>query len=490
MDGNGPYSRQESNNYSKATVHNIYTVWMPWCNSFRQRYWILQSTQWGTFLLLRRWTSSDSSLSPRSKWFVNFTYLFPWYFFSLFQLYHFNFLLLIISIFLLFTDFLLLLRGMIEHLNRMMTQCLCACIDEQKDWIIVLQSIAMSYRSTCHESTGKSPYEVMFGCTMRLPFELKTNPFTGIPKHVHNDDLGEIFPEDSEQEIVDKFNTIDKIRGVIHNAASDEIARSQLKQAKYYDSGHCGSKLSVGDKVLHYNHKAAQWQGDKTAPKWIGPYTIVKVHDKGNYTVKDKNGKQLATKVCTSNLKLWQEPIASDFLPDWIKPSQIPDSVDEVKEQLDRSKKEKKMKKKKEQKRKLNQICTWKNCTVKTFLLLLVNVKILSNTLLPMSSSMSETNLLTHLQLTKKSTFLTTYRSTHSPTIKVTHTLRPQRIIYLVVRGLYGDQVSERDSRKWNLKLLHHKPHPRVPTIFNQMFPKLKVRRTRSPWALCRAVVT
>ena len=210
----------------------------------------------------------------------------------------------------------------------------------------------MSYPSTHHESTGKSPYEMMFECTMRLPFELKTNPFTGIPKHIHNDDLGEIFPEDSEQEIVDKFNAIDKIRGVIHNAASDEIARSQLKQAKYYDSRHCGSKLSVGDKVLHYNRKAAQRQGDKTAPKWIGPYTIVKVHDKGNYTVKDKNGKQLATKVCASNLKLWQEPIASDFLPDWIKPSQIPDSVDEVKEQLDRSKKEKKMKKKKEQEKK------------------------------------------------------------------------------------------------------------------------------------------
>ena len=42
----------------------------------------------------------------------------------------------------------------------------------------------------------------------------------------------------------------------------------------------------------------------ETAPKYIGPYTIVKVHDKGNYTVKDKNGKQLPTKVCTSNLKL------------------------------------------------------------------------------------------------------------------------------------------------------------------------------------------
>ena len=38
--------------------------------------------------------------------------------------------------------------GMIERLNRTMTQSLRACINDQKDWIVVLQSIAMSYRST------------------------------------------------------------------------------------------------------------------------------------------------------------------------------------------------------------------------------------------------------------------------------------------------------------------------------------------------------
>ena len=244
---------------------------------------------------------------------------------------------------------LFLFTGMIERLNRTMTQCLRACINQQKDWIVVLQSITMSYRSTRHDSTGKSPYEMMFGCPMRLPFELKTNPFTGIPQHINNDHLGDILPESTSEEIAEKFSAIDKIRNVIHNAASDEIARSQLKQAKYYDSRHCGSKLHVGDKVLHFNRKAAQRQGDKTAPRWLGPYTIVKVHDKGNYTVKDKNGHQLATKVCASNLKLWQEPIASDYLPDWMKPSLVPDTVSDVKEDLDKTEKEKLLKRKRAQ---------------------------------------------------------------------------------------------------------------------------------------------
>ena len=64
--------------------------------------------------------------------------------------------------------------------------------------------------------------------------------------------------------------------------------------------------------------------------------------------VMDKNGKQLATKVCVSNLKMWHEPMNSDLLPNWIKPSQIPDPAEVVQEQLDESKKNKKAKRKKE----------------------------------------------------------------------------------------------------------------------------------------------
>ena len=105
----------------------------------------------------------------------------------------------------------------------MMMQSLRVCINDQKDWIVVLQSIAMSYRSTRHDSTGKSPYEMMFSCPMQLPFELKTNPITGIPQHVNNEDLGEILTQDTRDKLVEKFKTINKIRGVIHDAATDEI---------------------------------------------------------------------------------------------------------------------------------------------------------------------------------------------------------------------------------------------------------------------------
>ena len=42
-----------------------------------------------------------------------------------------------------------------------------------------------------------------------------------------------------------------------------------------------------------------------------------------------------------------QRLTASDFLPDWMKPSLIPDTVSEVKQKLDEAKKQKQNKQKK-----------------------------------------------------------------------------------------------------------------------------------------------
>ena len=62
----------------------------------------------------------------------------------------------------------------------MVTSCLKASIDQQKDWVDCLQSIAMAYRAGVHASTGKSPYEVMFGLRMHMPVHLLTKPYDNV----------------------------------------------------------------------------------------------------------------------------------------------------------------------------------------------------------------------------------------------------------------------------------------------------------------------
>ena len=213
---------------------------------------------------------------------------------------------------------------MIERFNSTVTNCLKASIDEQKDWVDCLQSIAMAYRAGVHASTGKSPYEVMFGLRMRMPVHLLTQPYDEADGEIDVDDDDVVIEEDTRpyEEI---FSDLENARKLIHQSCSVNISTAQARQAKDYDARHRGAPLQVGDKIMNYNTKAKQRKGNRMAPNWTGPYTIVKVHNNGNYTVRNAKGDVLATKMCASNVKLWNEPTnwENEPAPDWISAQQL-----------------------------------------------------------------------------------------------------------------------------------------------------------------------
>ena len=116
------------------------------------------------------------------------------------------------------------------------------------------------------------------------------------------------------------FSELENVCQLIHQSCAANISTSQARQAKDYDARHRGAPLQVGDLIMNYNIKAKQRKGDRMAPNWTGPYTIIKVHKNGNYSVTNSKGEALTMKMCTSNVKLWQEPTNWDAepAPDWI----------------------------------------------------------------------------------------------------------------------------------------------------------------------------
>ena len=79
--------------------------------------------------------------------------------------------------------------GMVEKLNSTVISSLKACTSTLTDWVDCLQSVAMSICSQPHESTGISPYEMMFGVPMWLPTELEDSD---IPKNATTKELSKI----------------------------------------------------------------------------------------------------------------------------------------------------------------------------------------------------------------------------------------------------------------------------------------------------------
>ena len=124
--------------------------------------------------------------------------------------------------------------GMVEKLNSTISS-LKACTSTLTDWVDCLQSVAMSIRSQPHESTGISPYEMMFGVPMRLPTELEDSD---ILKNAMTKELSKIMAKpQSGKDGKLIFDSVDKIRQIIHNSASGNISRVKAKQSFYLSKG-------------------------------------------------------------------------------------------------------------------------------------------------------------------------------------------------------------------------------------------------------------
>ena len=67
--------------------------------------------------------------------------------------------------------------GMVECFNRTLLMMLAMFAGKNRDdWYDLLPAVMMAYRSSVHESTGFSPYRLMFGEECTLPMDI------GLPK--------------------------------------------------------------------------------------------------------------------------------------------------------------------------------------------------------------------------------------------------------------------------------------------------------------------
>ena len=62
--------------------------------------------------------------------------------------------------------------GQVERLNKSIVKILCKLIEErQRDWAAYVPKALLAYNSSVHDSTGYTPYRLMFGRGARLPID-------------------------------------------------------------------------------------------------------------------------------------------------------------------------------------------------------------------------------------------------------------------------------------------------------------------------------
>ena len=167
-------------------------------------------------------------------------------------------------------------NGVTERFNRTLLAMLGTLTEEKKsDWKSHIPFLVHSYNATRHESTGYTPFYLMFGREPRLPIDTVFGLKMEEPK--------------ADGEYADKLRERLKYA---YELASAKNRKSSRKQKKNYDTKLRGAIPKVGDRVLV--RKVAFTGKHKLEDKWEeAVYTIVEQPNEEIpvFTVQQEDGK-------------------------------------------------------------------------------------------------------------------------------------------------------------------------------------------------------
>jgi len=150
-------------------------------------------------------------------------------------------------------------NGLVERFNgtlKAMLKKLCA--ERPRDWDRYLESVLFAYREVKQESTGFSPFELLYGRTVRGPMAILRELWT---KEQSSDEVRTTY-----QYVLNLRNRLEETCGLV----KDSLTKSSVKAKKHFDRKARMRELKAGDLVLILLPTAES----KLLMQWKGPYTV------------------------------------------------------------------------------------------------------------------------------------------------------------------------------------------------------------------------
>ncbi|KAJ8934747.1 hypothetical protein NQ314_013217 [Rhamnusium bicolor] len=140
-------------------------------------------------------------------------------------------------------------------------------MDDEEKWDELVNQIRWGLNTTLNSSTGKSPYELLFGYTPR------------------------------GCEGIEIVNSLDDqtVERNIHKSRSEALKRIEMRQEdakERYDAKRCNPiSYAVGQQVLIKRRKVSNdGKSSKLLPKFEGPFVVTKVLNADRYVIEDIPG--------------------------------------------------------------------------------------------------------------------------------------------------------------------------------------------------------
>jgi len=168
-------------------------------------------------------------------------------------------------------------NGVIERMHKTLKTMISHFVSEQNDsWDLILPYCLMAYRNLPHEATQETPFFLMFGRDMILPFQLTLRD-----KPIRYD-----IDENYASEMMVRMQ-------IAHEIAQKNIESSIKKRCKKHNERKTRKEFQLGELVYL---KVAAPPGKKLASKfyqkWNGPYRILNKKGPVTFHVKELSGKK------------------------------------------------------------------------------------------------------------------------------------------------------------------------------------------------------
>ncbi|KAK7106795.1 hypothetical protein V1264_018009 [Littorina saxatilis] len=161
-------------------------------------------------------------------------------------------------------------NGLVEKFNATLKSTLKKlCSEQPRQWHRYINALLFAYREVPQESTGFSPFELMYGRTVRGPMQI----------------LKELWTKDVDTpEVKNSYQYVFELREKLEETleiARENLRKSQDSRKHYYDRKAVNRKFTPGNKVLIL----LPTDHNKLLMQWKGPYEVEAVVGINDYKV-------------------------------------------------------------------------------------------------------------------------------------------------------------------------------------------------------------
>ena len=167
--------------------------------------------------------------------------------------------------------------GQVERLNKSLVKILSKLIsDHRRDWADFVPKAVLAYNTSVHESTGFTPYRLMFGREAILPLDAVVKLDTSPPQRG-----AQSYPD----YVIQQKKQLEETEHIVR----ENLKRAQKTQKAYYDTKCHGQRFRIGDRVWYRNRTRSRRK--KFLKPWCGPWRVVKALSDVTYRLEEERRK-------------------------------------------------------------------------------------------------------------------------------------------------------------------------------------------------------